>query len=142
MTRSILLAALTLLVALVLPASALAVVSASSVTTPAASVTRLIDGNLPESDPSSRLLVAGTASGLPGDLVDIRCAYRDSDGSIDTSGVFGDGAGVAVTGGAFSQDVSLIGQGACRIVATPTRSSRPMSRRSAARSTSAPSTAR
>jgi len=120
MPRRLLFAPLMLLVVLALPGVASAVVTSSTVTSPASPVTSLLNGNLPDADPSNRLVVAGTAAGLPGDEVDIRCAYRDPDGTVNTGRNFGDGLGVPIAGGAFSRDVLSLGQGACRIVATPT----------------------
>ncbi len=114
-----LLAPAALLTVLALPASASAVVTASQVTSPQATVSRLIDGNLTDSNPANRLVIAGTASASSGDQVDLRCAYRDPDGTINSDSLFGGGEGVPVSAGAFSQDVALFGQGGCRIVATP-----------------------
>lgn len=119
MPRRLLLAPLMLLVVLALPGPASAVVTASQVTSPGSTITPVIDGNLPESDPSRQVLVAGTATAADGDLADIRCASRAPDGSVDAQAVFSGGSGITVSGGAFSQSVSAIGQGGCRIVAGP-----------------------
>ena len=77
MPRRLLLAPLTLLAVLALPAPASAVVTSSQVTSPASTRHAVLStGTCRTADPSYRLVMSGTAAGLPGDQVDLRCAYR------------------------------------------------------------------
>ena len=120
MPRRLLFAPLMLLAVLALPSPASAVVTASQVTSPASAITPYLNGDLPDTDPSHRVVLSGTTAGLPPDQVDLRCAYLQADGTVNADTPFGDGLLVPVAlDGSFTKDVGLLGQGGCRVIAAP-----------------------
>jgi hypothetical protein len=120
MPRRLLFPLFTLLAVLVLPGQASAVVTASKVMSPASTLMPYVNGDLPDTDPAYRVVMSGTAAGLPGDQVDLRCAYVQSDGTVNEDTIFPDGALVPVApDGTFSREVGTLGQGGCRVVAVP-----------------------
>ena len=120
MPRRLLFAPLMLLVVLALPSPASAAVDGIAGHEPGVAIMPYLNGDLPSTDPSHRVVLSGTTAGLPPDQVDLRCAYLQSDGTVNADTTFGDGTLVPVApDGTFSQDVGLLGQGGCRVVAAP-----------------------
>jgi hypothetical protein len=114
MPRRTLLVPLALLAVLVVPAPALAADPITAVTTPASPFQPFVDESLPPSDASRIFTVAGTSS-LP--EVSLQCVYGNAGAA---PGAYALSASVPVTGGAFSQDVTIPGRHGCRLYALPT----------------------